>query len=127
IGLRRDGTQFPAEFSSSGWREGSSCSFGAIIRDISERRRSEDRLFNLANYDQLTGLPNRSVLMQRIAEEVANERPASLILVELDKFRIINDTVGHVVGECLLKQVGERLRACARGIDTITRLEGEEF
>lgn len=127
VGLRRDGSQFPAEFSSSGWREGSSCSFGAIIRDISERRRSEDRLFNLANYDQLTGLPNRGVLMQRIAEELSHDRPASLILVELDKFRIINDTVGNVVGERLLRQAGERLSACARGIDTITRLEGEEF
>ena len=125
--LRKDGSEFPIELSLSMWREGERVSFGSISRDISGRRANEDRLHRLAHLDSLTELPNRMVLRQRLEEVVGRGAEASLIAVDLDGFKEINDTLGHSAGDALLKLVAARLLACARPHDTVARLGGDEF
>ena len=124
---RKDGSEFPIELSLSMWSEGERVSFGSISRDISDRRANEDRLYRLAHLDSLTELPNRTVLRQRLEEVVQVGTEASLIAVDLDGFKEINDTLGHSAGDALLKLVAARLVACARPHDTVARLGGDEF
>ena len=124
---RKDGSEFPIELSLSMWSEGERVSFGSISRDISDRRANEDRLYRLAHLDSLTELPNRTVLRQRLEEVVQVGTEASLIAVDLDGFKEINDTLGHSAGDALLKLVAARLVACARPYDTVARLGGDEF
>lgn len=127
FGLRKDGSSFPAEFSASMWREGGAPSFGAIVRDITDRRRDEERLYHLAHHDQMTGLPNRSVLTQRITTEIEHSRPGALIVVDLNDFKGVNDTLGHRIGDMLLHEAAQRLRACVRPIDTVARIGSDDF
>ncbi|SEN27771.1 PAS domain S-box-containing protein/diguanylate cyclase (GGDEF) domain-containing protein [Sphingomonas gellani] len=125
--MHRDGHEFPIELSLSMWREDGHASFGAIMRDISERRRNEDKLFHLAHHDPLTGLPNRNVLFDRIAERIDQHCPAHLLFVDMDGFKPVNDTAGHGVGDAVLKQVGDRLVECVGAVDTVARIGGDEF
>ena len=125
--IRKDGTEFPIELSLSMWREHDLASFGAIFRDMTERRENEKRLFDLAHRDSLTGLPNRTVLMNRIADCAATERAAALLMIDLDGFKMVNDTLGHTAGDAVLKEVAERLSACVRAGDTVVRVAGDEF
>ncbi len=124
--VRQDGVEFPVELSLSMWREADQVSFGAIIRDIGERRANQTRLFNLAHLDNLTGLPNRTVLLDRI-EESAKTEPLAVLMVDLDGFKNVNDTLGHIAGDAVLRQVAERILKCVRSIDTVARLGGDEF
>ena len=124
---RENGEEFPIELSLSMWHENDTASFGAIIRDISERRANEERLFNLAHLDSLTGLPNRTVLLDRIADHAKTSEPAALLMIDLDGFKDVNDTLGHTAGDTVLKQIAARLLACSRSIDTVARLGGDEF
>jgi diguanylate cyclase (GGDEF)-like protein/PAS domain S-box-containing protein len=124
---RADGTEFPIELSLSMWREDGVASFGAIIRDLSERRANEERLFALAHLDPLTGLPNRGVLSRRIVECVASADQAAVLLIDLDGFKDVNDTLGHSAGDAVLKEIGRRILGCSRDIDTVARLGGDEF
>ncbi len=126
-GLRRSGTLFPGELSVSMWRDNGIVSFGAIVRDVTERRRSEDRLYHLAHHDQLTGLANRSVIVQRAAESASLGHPVTLTLLELDGLRDVIGTLGHAVGDDVLRETAVRLQACIRAHDTVARLEGGEF
>jgi diguanylate cyclase (GGDEF)-like protein/PAS domain S-box-containing protein len=126
-GLRADGSIFPTEFSLSTWEEDGARTYGAIIRDISERRRNEDELYRLAHHDHLTSLPNRAVLTRRIEETLAQGDAAAAILLDLDDFKIVNDTLGHIVGDELLQSVAARISACVRTGDTVSRLGGDEF
>ncbi|WP_156680891.1 putative bifunctional diguanylate cyclase/phosphodiesterase [Sphingomonas profundi] len=121
------GTEFPIELSLSMWRENGRASFGAIIRDISERRANETRLFNLAHRDSLTGLPNRAVLLARIAECAGASEPIAILMLDLDGFKNVNDTLGHTAGDHVLREVAERITRCIRPIDTVARLGGDEF
>jgi diguanylate cyclase (GGDEF)-like protein len=102
-------------------------SFGAIIRDVSQRLASEEWLFRLAHLDSLTELPNRMVLRNRIDEAVANDKPASVLLIDLDGFKDVNDTLGHSAGDMLLKMVAARILALIGPADTVARLGGDEF
>ncbi len=124
---RKDGSEFPIELSLSMWMESGRTNFGSIIRDISERRSNEDRLYRLAHLDPLTELPNRMVLRRRLEDVVKSALPAALMIVDLDGFKAVNDTIGHSAGDLLLKNVAARLLTCIRPTDTVARLGGDEF
>ena len=105
--------------------------YRGIGRDITERKRDEDRIERLAFYDPLTGLPNRRLLMDRLHSALAlRERDGStgaILFIDLDNFKDLNDTRGHDVGDELLKLVAVRLGECVRDADTVARLGGDEF
>ena len=122
-----DGREFPVELSLSMWQEDGQASFGAIIRDMTTRRADEERLFQLAHIDSLSGLPNRGVLLSRMAECLDRKEPFALLMLDLDGFKDVNDTLGHRAGDQVVKEVAQRLLSCARSIDTVARLGGDEF
>jgi len=101
------------------------------IHDITERKAAEGQVQFLAYYDALTGLPNRSLLQDRLAKATASARrrgeKVALLFLDLDRFKTINDSLGHSVGDLLLKEVAERLKKWAREQDTVARLGGDEF
>jgi diguanylate cyclase (GGDEF)-like protein/PAS domain S-box-containing protein len=99
--------------------------------DISERKKAEERINELAFFDQLTGLPNRTLLLDRLKQTMtassSNGCYGALLFIDLDHFKTLNDTLGHDMGDLLLKQVAQRLTTCVRAGDTIARLGGDEF
>lgn len=99
--------------------------------DITKRRAAEERIQALAYYDALTGLPNRTLLRDRLSQALALARrhnhKVALLFIDLDRFKIINDSLGHAVGDLLLKEVSIRLKKCVRESDTVARLGGDEF
>ena len=103
----------------------------AILRDVTERKRREDELNFLTNYDGLTGLPNRNLFADRLGQALArapwNRRLVAVVLLDLKRFKRVNDTLGHRVGDLALKAVADRLRTGVRDGDTVARLSGDEF
>jgi diguanylate cyclase (GGDEF)-like protein/PAS domain S-box-containing protein len=103
----------------------------ATHEDVTERHRAEARIAHLAHHDQLTSLPNRALLRERLDEAIAmmldGGRPFAMMLLDLNRFKEVNDTLGHPIGDALLKGVAQRLKACVRDADTIARLGGDEF
>ena len=98
--------------------------------DITERLRAEKRLAHMAQHDQLTDLPNRALFHQRLEEALVSVRRGgalAVLYIDLDNFKNVNDTLGHPIGDRLLKSVAARLQACVREIDTLARLGGDEF
>ncbi|RWC60602.1 EAL domain-containing protein [Mesorhizobium sp.] len=98
--------------------------------DVTERRRTEERMTHLAHHDTLTGLPNRSMLRERLdlALEGTAVTPLAIFSLDLDRFKAVNDTLGHPAGDWLLKSVAERLQRCLRGeTDIVARFGGDEF
>ena len=125
--VHRDGREFPVELSLSMWKDEGKANFGAIIRDITLRRTSAERLFQLAHIDTLSGLPNRGVLMSRVAECMAQGEPFALMMLDLDGFKDVNDTLGHRAGDEVIVGVAHRLLSCVKPIDTVARFGGDEF
>jgi len=104
----------------------------AVFSDISERKASEERMHHLAHYDVLTDLPNRALLADRLTQAVAvaqrEQQKLALMFIDLDKFKPVNDELGHPVGDMLLRAVAERLKQCLlRESDTVARIGGDEF
>ena len=102
----------------------------ATHEDISDRQRAEERIIHMARHDALTDLPNRTMLRERLEYElkrVKRGKSLAVLCLDLDHFKSVNDTLGHPVGDELLKVVAERLRRCIREPDTIARLGGDEF
>jgi len=101
------------------------------VEDITDRKIAEERVQYLAYYDALTGLPNRTLLYDRLSKALAGARrqkdKVALLFLDLDRFKNINDSLGHSVGDLLLKEAAERLKNTARGQDTVARLAGDEF
>ena len=103
----------------------------SIFTDITLRKETENKLKQLAHYDTLTGLPNRAHFVERLkwAIDIAkrNDKQTALMFLDLDHFKVINDTLGHHAGDVLLVEVARRLEKCIRGMDTVSRLAGDEF
>jgi diguanylate cyclase (GGDEF)-like protein/PAS domain S-box-containing protein len=103
----------------------------AAARDVSERMQSENEMRHRAFYDDLTQLPNRGLLLERLQQEIAHAKRdktlLALLFIDLDKFKPVNDEHGHVVGDWLLQMVAQRIERCIRESDTAARLGGDEF
>jgi PAS domain S-box-containing protein len=131
--IRSDGTEFPVELTVARVEGagGLGPSFYAIVRDIAERRRGEQRLAYLAYHDALTGLPNRILVEQEVDLALARARraggAAALMFVDLDDFKEVNDRLGHAAGDRLLANVSSRLRSVLRDSDVLARQGGDEF
>jgi diguanylate cyclase (GGDEF)-like protein/PAS domain S-box-containing protein len=130
---KKNGTQFwleleivPVEHG-----EGGLTHWVAVGRDITARKAADDEIEHLAFYDTLTELPNRQLLMERLASAVsrssASKGLGALMFIDLDHFKVLNDTLGHARGDLLLQKVATRLSACVRRHDTVARLGGDEF
>ena len=103
----------------------------ALMQDVTERDRLHEQLVHQANHDILTGLPNRALLEDRIAQTLAHAsrygHKAALLCLDLDRFKQINDTYGHAIGDVCLQEIGRRLSSRVRAVDTVARTGGEEF
>lgn len=102
-----------------------------VTRDITERRASQERITHMAEHDLLTDLPNRALVTDRLSQALAtarrNRHRVALLYIDLDRFKPINDTHGHAVGDLLLQEAAGRMRACVRESDTVGRFGGDEF
>jgi diguanylate cyclase (GGDEF)-like protein len=128
---RKNGNVFPAEVCLTALTLSGQPMLLATVRDITARKLAEERVQYLAYYDALTGLPNRTLLQDRLAKALAAARrqkyKVALLFLDLDRFKDINDSLGHSVGDLLLQAVAERLKTWGREQDTVARLGGDEF
>ncbi|BBJ00248.1 hypothetical protein FGKAn22_19400 [Ferrigenium kumadai] len=130
---RKDGLVYPKWLNITSVRneENEVTHYVAIFMDITERKRAEEEIHRLAYYDTLTQLPNRRLFMNRLDQAISASHRSSqhgaLLFMDLDNFKILNDTKGHDVGDMLLVEVANRLRLCVRETDTVARLGGDEF
>src|SRR5713226_5871220 len=131
--LGADGTEIPVSHVITAHKgpDGAIRFFSTIARDIRERKAYEARLQYFANYDPLTGLPNRSLLGDRSLQGIAHAkragRPTALLVMDLDRFKLINESYGHGAGDTLLRMVADRLRGAVREGDTVARLGADAF
>jgi diguanylate cyclase (GGDEF)-like protein/PAS domain S-box-containing protein len=131
--VRGDGSQMWASVSTNPIFDAAGRYRGALalVSDITQQRASVERIWHQANYDELTGLPNRHMFMDRLRQEMRKaDRSASflaLLFIDLDRFKEVNDRFGHPMGDRLLAEAARRLGACVRGSDTLARLGGDEF
>jgi len=134
VALRhRDGRNIPTEFNATNLfnEDGSSMGVLAFVVDLTERRRMEDQVRQMAFHDTLTNLPNRRLLNDRLSQAVAaNKRSGcygTVMFLDLDNFKSLNDAYGHAVGDLLLIEAADRLKSCVREMDTVGRFGGDEF
>lgn len=130
-GRRKNGMPFPMEISVTEVKFGDAHFFTALVRDIGEQKLALQRIEQLAHYDELTHLPNRSLFYDRLGQAIVvarrNRQSLALLFIDLDGFKQVNDMHGHHAGDLLLAQAAERLRLCVRESDTLARLGGDEF
>lgn len=128
---RSDGSEYPVEVRLNFSREEEPPVYMAIAVDISDRIAVEDRLKHLALHDPLTGLPNRSMLYDRLQQAMLaagrGGRMVGVLFIDMDRFKRVNDMLGHEVGDQVLKCIAERLKTVLRATDTVARLGGDEF
>ena len=130
---RKDGDVFPTEHFVRPVRDSDNriLYVVSVVRDVSERKRAEEKIHQMAYYDSLTGLPNRALFSDRLGIALArarrNQKGVAVIMLDLDNFKDINDTLGHDAGDMLLKAAAVRLRAALRRSDTVARFGGDEF
>jgi diguanylate cyclase (GGDEF)-like protein/PAS domain S-box-containing protein len=130
-GQRQDGSVFPLSLSLSEIAHAGRTGFIALTHDLSQQYQAAEEIYHLAFYDRLTELPNRRLLLdhmkQALLMSARSGQRGALILLDLDYFKQLNDTMGHAVGDELLRQVAQRLKACVRESDQVARLGGDEF
>jgi len=129
---RADGTSFPVEYwSHPMYQDGELVGSVVAFIDISEHKQTEAELHRLAYFDSLTGLPNRVLFNDRLQQALTDarrrDRLVALMLLDIDRFKVVNDTLGHEAGDALLREVGARLQHSIRDGDTVSRLGGDEF
>ncbi len=130
---RKDGDEFLSWLQNSEVRDaqGQRTHFVGVLTDITERKRNEQELRYLANYDTLTGLPNRTLLSERLGHAVIRARrgghKVGVLFLDLDRFKHVNDSMGHAAGDRMLKAAGNRLHENIRDGDTVARIGGDEF
>jgi diguanylate cyclase (GGDEF)-like protein/PAS domain S-box-containing protein len=128
---RRNGEAFPAWQTVSGVRHGRALHYVALFSDIGPLKQAEQRLLHLAHHDALTGLPNRLQFENDLARSLQRAwrqgQQIALLFIDLDCFKLVNDTLGHAAGDELLRVVAARLRAVVRAEDAVARLGGDEF
>ena len=131
MGYRKDGSFFPIEASIAKVRNGQEWLLVVSLRDITELKKAQDELTLRATHDLLTGLPNRALILDRLGNALQRSRRSglsvALLFVDLDGFKLINDTHGHESGDALLRSVATRLIEQVRPGDTVARLAGDEF
>ena len=131
IGRRFSGEDFPAEVSMVAITLAGRSVIYVTLRDFTEQKKAEARILQLAQYDVLTGLPNRTLLTDRVNQAInfaqRNDQPLTLMFFDLDRFKNVNDSLGHGIGDELLVQVSQRLLQLVREQDTVSRLGGDEF
>jgi len=129
--LRKNGEEFPVELSVSALRIKDRWHALGVVRDISARKQVEERIRHLAYYDALTDLPNRRLFSDRLNQALVQakryRRSMAVLYLDLDRFKIVNDSLGHDAGDRLLVAVAERLQGLVREGDTVSRLGGDEF
>ena len=129
----RDGTIYTLWLNISAVHRPDGCIYGYVAQfsDITEKKQKEELILFQANFDQLTMLPNRLLFKDRLDQETRKAHRSgqllSVIFLDLDHFKDINDTLGHAAGDQLLKEVGQRIKSCVRDTDTVARLGGDEF
>lgn len=126
-GLRADGTEFPIELSVSVWQGPAGVEIGANLQDITERRAQAAALQHMALHDALTGLPNRHGFEDRLREQFDAGGAVSLIVLDLDELKVINDTLGHATGDLLLQMVAVRLLSIVPADGALARISGDSF
>ncbi|GAB3423682.1 EAL domain-containing protein [Massilia agilis] len=130
--VRRDGRALWVASSMSVMRDAAGTQrFIAVVEDISRRKQAEEALLRMANHDALTGLPNRVLLQDRLAQAIAHaqrsQRQVGVVFVDLDRFKLINDSLGHDAGDQLIVEIAQRLSGSLRESDTVARQGGDEF
>ncbi|MEP7029579.1 MAG: EAL domain-containing protein [Pseudolabrys sp.] len=130
-GRRKNGDVFPLEACFSQWQGVDGVQYGAVMRDISVRKREAERIRYLAEHDSLTGLANRNKLHEQLDKSLADAKAkqceVALLMLDLDKFKQINDTQGHACGDRLLRDVADRLTRLVGDAGLVARLSGDEF
>ncbi|WP_181373214.1 EAL domain-containing protein [Massilia glaciei] len=128
---RKDGSLMKGEVHRQALRSGNDWIIVAVVRDVTERQATEQRLHRLAHFDTLTGLPNRTLfyatLEKTLVQANSNARLVAVLFIDLDFFKNVNDTLGHAFGDELLRQFSARLVGCVRVRDTVGRLGGDEI
>ncbi len=129
---RKDGTDFSVDvFLQLVKQSDGSSLFVVIMHDITEKKESEELIWQHANFDTLTGLPNRRMFHDRLEQEIKKSHrsglPMALMMLDLDRFKEVNDTLGHAQGDVLLVEAARRITECVRESDTVARLGGDEF
>ena len=127
---KKDGSIWPVQITST-YIPAEGGRFFVFISDLTARKQAEEKMLYLAHYDALTGLPNRTLLRDRLEQEIKKAHRASLkmalLFIDLDRFKEVNDTLGHSMGDILLMEAARRISDCVRETDTVARLGGDEF
>jgi diguanylate cyclase (GGDEF)-like protein/PAS domain S-box-containing protein len=126
-GRRKDGSEFPMELTLCAWHDNRGMGAAAVIRDISERREREGRLLRLASQDVMTGLHNRARFTELLAQALIEGKSVSVIMLDLDGFKEVNDGHGYIVGDSLLQAAGVRLPLCLPPLSEVARFANDEF
>ncbi len=128
---RKDGRTFPIEGSISYISQGEKNYLLAVVRDITRRKKNEELIWKQANFDPLTDLPNRRLLRDRLDQEIRkahrHKQQVAVLYLDLDRFKEVNDSLGHARGDQLLVEAARRLQSCIRESDTLARQGGDEF